>query len=320
MRAARVRVVAVPRSLAHPDEPPVAVAGQCHGRPAARGLQAAHRPVRRPRRSCGRHDDAAHRDVCGAAGPARRAATRQGGRDGRLAVGRPDDLRCRVRLERRGDGQPRRRDGRPLGRRRGEAGGDEAVVDAGHGLVPRTPRRLRGVVGVAEARAASASADPHRWRVGTACSARWSATPTAGCRCRRARSIEDRVARLHAEAERQGRDPSTLSITVADGRADVDTMRSLEAEGIDRVLLSVPPGDRDTTLRGRSSRTAPWPGPRPESGPAPARPGRGTSPGLAARAPSVVRVQLFRCAELSYRRRSQRRGRCRCCRRSRTRS
>ena len=62
-------------------------------------------------------------------------------------------------------------------------------------------------------------------------------------------SIEDRVARLHAEAERQGRDPATLSITVADGRADVDAMRSLEAEGIDRVLLSVPPGDRDATLR-----------------------------------------------------------------------
>jgi probable F420-dependent oxidoreductase len=62
-------------------------------------------------------------------------------------------------------------------------------------------------------------------------------------------SIEDRVARLHEEAERQGRDPSTLSITVADGRADLDTMRSLEAEGIDRVLLSVPPGGRDATLR-----------------------------------------------------------------------
>jgi probable F420-dependent oxidoreductase len=62
-------------------------------------------------------------------------------------------------------------------------------------------------------------------------------------------SIEDRVARLHAEAERQGRDPVTLSITVVDGRADLDSMRSLEAEGIDRVLLSVPPGDRDATLR-----------------------------------------------------------------------
>jgi len=62
-------------------------------------------------------------------------------------------------------------------------------------------------------------------------------------------SIEDRVARLHAEAERQGRDPATLSITIADGRADLDAMRSLEAEGIDRVLLSVPPGDRDATLR-----------------------------------------------------------------------
>ncbi len=62
-------------------------------------------------------------------------------------------------------------------------------------------------------------------------------------------SIQSRTARLHAEALRQGRDPSTLSITIADANPDLDSIRSLEAEGIERVLLSIPILDRDETMR-----------------------------------------------------------------------
>ncbi len=62
-------------------------------------------------------------------------------------------------------------------------------------------------------------------------------------------SIKSRLELLHAEAERQGRDPATLSVTVTDAKADLDSFRSLEAEGIERVLLSVPVGSRDDTLR-----------------------------------------------------------------------
>jgi probable F420-dependent oxidoreductase len=62
-------------------------------------------------------------------------------------------------------------------------------------------------------------------------------------------SIKSRLDLLHIEADRQGRDRSTLSVTIADARADLDSFRSLEAEGIERVLLSVPPGSRDETLR-----------------------------------------------------------------------
>ena len=51
------------------------------------------------------------------------------------------------------------------------------------------------------------------------------------------------------ECERQGRDPSTVSITVADAKPDLDSFRSLEAEGVERVTLSVPVGSRDDTLR-----------------------------------------------------------------------
>lgn len=62
-------------------------------------------------------------------------------------------------------------------------------------------------------------------------------------------SIASRILLLHAEAERQGRDPSTLSITVTDARPDLDSIRSLEAEGVERVLLTVPPSGRDDILR-----------------------------------------------------------------------
>ena len=62
-------------------------------------------------------------------------------------------------------------------------------------------------------------------------------------------SIQARIDLLHAECERQGRDPSTVSITVADAKPDLDSFRSLESEGVERVTLSVPVGSRDDTLR-----------------------------------------------------------------------
>jgi hypothetical protein len=62
-------------------------------------------------------------------------------------------------------------------------------------------------------------------------------------------SIRDRIGLLHAEAERQGRDPTSVSITVVDARPDPDSVRSLRDEGVERVLFSVPPGGPGETLR-----------------------------------------------------------------------
>ncbi len=62
-------------------------------------------------------------------------------------------------------------------------------------------------------------------------------------------SIRSRLDLLHAEALRQGRDPSSLSVTIADARPDLDSFRSLQTEGVERVLLSVPIGSRDDILR-----------------------------------------------------------------------
>jgi len=62
-------------------------------------------------------------------------------------------------------------------------------------------------------------------------------------------SIRSRLDLLHAAARAVGRDPATLSVTVTDGRPDLDSFRSLRDEGVERVLLSVPVGTRDETLR-----------------------------------------------------------------------
>lgn len=62
-------------------------------------------------------------------------------------------------------------------------------------------------------------------------------------------SIRSRLDLLHAAARGVGRDPATLSVTVTDGRPELDSFRSLRDEGVERVLLSVPVGTRDETLR-----------------------------------------------------------------------
>lgn len=62
-------------------------------------------------------------------------------------------------------------------------------------------------------------------------------------------SIRQRLDLLHAAARDAGRDPATLTITVADGRPDLESFRSLRDEGVERVLLSVPVGSRDETIR-----------------------------------------------------------------------
>jgi len=62
-------------------------------------------------------------------------------------------------------------------------------------------------------------------------------------------SVQSRIDLLHAEVARQERDPASLSITVADISPDLESFCSLAAEGVERVLLSIPVGTRDETLR-----------------------------------------------------------------------
>jgi probable F420-dependent oxidoreductase len=57
------------------------------------------------------------------------------------------------------------------------------------------------------------------------------------------------VARLHAMAEKVGRDPKSLSVNVFGAPPDAATLASYRAAGIDRALLAVPDLDRDGILR-----------------------------------------------------------------------
>ncbi|SDC42450.1 LLM class F420-dependent oxidoreductase [Belnapia rosea] len=56
-------------------------------------------------------------------------------------------------------------------------------------------------------------------------------------------------ARLHAMAERMGRDPATLSMTVFRAPPEARALEAYHAAGIERVLLEVPDLDRDGILR-----------------------------------------------------------------------
>lgn len=57
------------------------------------------------------------------------------------------------------------------------------------------------------------------------------------------------IARLHAAAEKAGRDPATLSTTVFRAPPDAASLAVYRAGGIDRALLEVPDLDRDGILR-----------------------------------------------------------------------
>ena len=99
----------VPRALAHPGIASYTLgwAGGCTA--AARGVLAHARPVPRPGCRCSRHhvDQVGHGYHPG--GPARSAVAGEGGGHARPVVERSLPVRRRVRLEPRGDGEPRRR-------------------------------------------------------------------------------------------------------------------------------------------------------------------------------------------------------------------
>ena len=62
-------------------------------------------------------------------------------------------------------------------------------------------------------------------------------------------SLGGRVQLLHEAAERAGRDPATIQITVIGARPDVAAIRNLAAEGVSRVILSIPHSGPDAVRR-----------------------------------------------------------------------
>src|SRR5579875_2772579 len=154
---ARARVSLCARAHPHPGQPPHPVSRR---RRAAAALRPHPRPVRRAvlRRRGNAKARARHRHL-----PHSRARPdrhRQMRRQPRSAVGRTLRLRYRRRLERRGDGKPRRPLQHPLQADARADPGHEGAVDAGRSLLSRRDGPFRSGVVVAETAAKTAPADP----------------------------------------------------------------------------------------------------------------------------------------------------------------
>jgi probable F420-dependent oxidoreductase len=61
-------------------------------------------------------------------------------------------------------------------------------------------------------------------------------------------SIAEGIRDLHARAERAGRDPRSIPVTLFGARADAAALDEYRSAGVDRVLFPLPAADRDTVL------------------------------------------------------------------------
>jgi probable F420-dependent oxidoreductase len=65
----------------------------------------------------------------------------------------------------------------------------------------------------------------------------------------RAGNLAEGIKDLHQRAEKAGRDPKSLSVTLYGARADEQAMEEYRKMGVDRVIFGLPPAGRDTVLR-----------------------------------------------------------------------
>ncbi len=61
-------------------------------------------------------------------------------------------------------------------------------------------------------------------------------------------TLGEKVALLRTRLEDAGRDPDAVPITIFGVSPDADTIARMEQDGVSRVLLTLPPEDRDTVL------------------------------------------------------------------------
>lgn len=64
----------------------------------------------------------------------------------------------------------------------------------------------------------------------------------------RAGDLAAGIADLRARAEKAGRDPASISVSVFHAKAEEGALRSSQEAGVERVLFALPPADRDSVL------------------------------------------------------------------------
>ena len=64
----------------------------------------------------------------------------------------------------------------------------------------------------------------------------------------RLEGLPEKIAELHRRAAAAGRDPRTISITIFGAKPEREALDQLEAAGVERAILMLPPAERDTVM------------------------------------------------------------------------
>src|SRR5581483_10481732 len=64
----------------------------------------------------------------------------------------------------------------------------------------------------------------------------------------RMEGLAEKIAELRRRAEGMGRDPQAISITIFGAKPEREALNQLEAMGVERAILMLPPADRDTVM------------------------------------------------------------------------
>src|SRR5205085_7639901 len=64
----------------------------------------------------------------------------------------------------------------------------------------------------------------------------------------RLEGLTEKIAELRRRAADAGRDPQTISVTIFGAKPERESLDQFEAAGVERVILMLPPADRDTVM------------------------------------------------------------------------
>ena len=64
----------------------------------------------------------------------------------------------------------------------------------------------------------------------------------------RLEGLAEKIAELRRRAEKAGRDPQSISITIFGAKPEREALDQVEAIGVERAILMLPPADRDTVM------------------------------------------------------------------------
>src|SRR6059036_845275 len=244
-RGARLRVPLGAGAHAHSGEPSKPVAWRSQ---PAEGVLARLRPI--PRAHRGGDGDITLAPWHGNL-PRRRARSHHHGeRSGhaRLSLRRAVPLRHRRWLERRGDGESRHQLQDPVATAPGARPRDEGDLDSGGSGVPWRVREFRPDLVAPEARSKTAPTDPDGGDGPTTFDRVVEFADGWMPLARSGRNPAEKIGLLRQRAEKAGRDPKSISVTIFFAKPEKVALEGLRAAGVERAIFGVPSEGRDSVL------------------------------------------------------------------------